>query len=628
MQLKFMKQLFLSYNFKFIQFYKISKAILCGLLFFFIFINSASANSDFYLNEQWLKFMRYEKGIFGFTSQVDNSGYFLAGDGRENPKSELEASIGAFENNNFNQDHAICKFPGRYRLLLKNKLVKNEINLNKCEEFAKYREKINLQSISIIFSSLYINKPASAFGHTLLKLNAKGDGLKSDLQSYAVDYSAKVTTSNPLLYGIFGIVGGFYGRFSLMPYFLKMREYNDYESRDLWELELNLNSEEMELLIAHLWDMNMALFHYYYFTENCSYHILKVVDAIKPEWKLSEGMSYYVAPVDTLVPFMRDKSIIKNYYYRPSAVGKMQKRLDHLNSKQQAIVSDLVDSKNTRDLKVSDDVSKVAILDATIDFVDYRYPNEIHLSKDNSIQDFKHDLLTARSKINLPSQKIETKERKEKFNIGHYPRMTSFTYDAASLHRHKIMHRSALHNVVEPNGDIYANFSLEMNKSEFYYHEKLKRIILDRYDFAHVLALRPLSLLEKKISWEFSVGVDNSDQKVTHLAPFVELGIGYSFRTFIGIFYYMLFIDANQIFTESTMQDYRGGHYLGYVFNKDNIGLQIKYKKLRDLNNHSSFTEQIESKLYYSLDMANTIFIQTNKNDRFDEYLVGYGLRY
>jgi hypothetical protein len=34
------------------------------------------------------------------------------------------------------------------------------------------------------------------------------------------------------------------GEYSLMPYYRKVKEYGDFESRDLWEYELNLSPEE------------------------------------------------------------------------------------------------------------------------------------------------------------------------------------------------------------------------------------------------------------------------------------------------------------------------------------------------------------------------------------------------
>ncbi len=47
--------------------------------------------------------------------------------------------------------------------------------------------------------------------------------------------------------------GNIRGEYSLMPYYRKVKEYGDLESRDLWEYELALNEQETTFLgAAHL----------------------------------------------------------------------------------------------------------------------------------------------------------------------------------------------------------------------------------------------------------------------------------------------------------------------------------------------------------------------------------------
>lgn len=45
-----------------------------------------------------------------------------------------------------------------------------------------------------------------------------------------------------------------------MPYYRKVKEYGDFESRDLWEYELNLTPEETRFLVSHIWEMQHVSF--------------------------------------------------------------------------------------------------------------------------------------------------------------------------------------------------------------------------------------------------------------------------------------------------------------------------------------------------------------------------------
>src|SRR5690606_41368354 len=59
-------------------------------------------------------------------------------------------------------------------------------------------------------------------------------------------------TDNPLLYSLRGLLGGFPGRYQLVPYFLKVQEYNNAESRDLWTYELDFSPEQIRSLLLAL----------------------------------------------------------------------------------------------------------------------------------------------------------------------------------------------------------------------------------------------------------------------------------------------------------------------------------------------------------------------------------------
>ena len=58
---------------------------------------------------------------------------------------------------------------------------------------------------------------------------------------------ANVTVSNGALYAVLGLVGGFTGSWSNLPYYYKVREYNNFEARDLWSYDLNLRPDEVAL---------------------------------------------------------------------------------------------------------------------------------------------------------------------------------------------------------------------------------------------------------------------------------------------------------------------------------------------------------------------------------------------
>ena len=64
------------------------------------------------------------------------------------------------------------------------------------------------RSITLVFSSYYLNSPASAFGHTFFRINKddrRSDQTDLELLDYGIDFSATVDTNNALAYAFKGL---------------------------------------------------------------------------------------------------------------------------------------------------------------------------------------------------------------------------------------------------------------------------------------------------------------------------------------------------------------------------------------------------------------------------------------
>ena len=83
-------------------------------------------------------------------------------------------------------------------------------------------------------------------------------------------------------YAFKGLFGGYQGRFSIAPYYVAVKTYGDIENRDIWEYGLNLTQEETSQMLRHVWEMRSAWFDYYFLDENCSYHLLSLLETARP----------------------------------------------------------------------------------------------------------------------------------------------------------------------------------------------------------------------------------------------------------------------------------------------------------------------------------------------------------
>jgi hypothetical protein len=285
--------------------------ILCG------WINSTHA-SDYAHSTQWLNLIHYQKTWTGYKSEADGAGFFLAKDGAINPDSELKATVNALNDTAMLYGElktpAACAFPARKLILERDlKLKFPEV---KCSAYEEWRAGLPVTDISLVFATAYPNNPASMFGHTFLRL--KGPGTGKALLDYAVNFAATAGSDGGVEFAVLGIFGGYEGHFSLAPYFIKVNEYNHGEARDLWEYPLEISKEGIDIMLAHLWEMESnTWFDYWFFDENCSWQILRLLEVANPQLKLTESAPFYIIPAET-VRILQSSDLLKSPEFRPS----------------------------------------------------------------------------------------------------------------------------------------------------------------------------------------------------------------------------------------------------------------------------------------------------------------------
>src|SRR5207245_2052930 len=141
---------------------------------------------------------------------------------------------------------AQCAFVARYHWL-KSALGIDDRRLppRECHRFKEWLNALSPQSVTLIFPSAFMNNPSSMFGHTLLRIDQKGQTEQTRILAYTINYAADVPPDEGVLFAVRGIFGSYRGYFSTIPYYLKVQEYRDIENRDIWEYRLNFSDGQI-----------------------------------------------------------------------------------------------------------------------------------------------------------------------------------------------------------------------------------------------------------------------------------------------------------------------------------------------------------------------------------------------
>ncbi|GAB3382865.1 hypothetical protein GCM10027567_31470 [Spongiibacter taiwanensis] len=231
-----------------------------------------------------------------------------------------------------------------------------------------------IDSVSLVFATGFLGNPASYYGHLLLKLNKSGKVEEGrSLLDTSLNYGAiGIEGDDPITYIFKGIFGGYDGSFSHIQFYFHDHNYGEEENRDLWEYQLNLPREDLELLVAHGWELLDKRFTYYFFKQNCAYRMAELLSVVTPATTLPKT-PLWTYPQSVLQKVAREDKLVAQRIYHPSRQSRFYSIYRGLNSHEKALFAELVaHPEKTKNLiaKANEPV-QYAVLDALINYYQF-----------------------------------------------------------------------------------------------------------------------------------------------------------------------------------------------------------------------------------------------------------------
>lgn len=487
-------------------------------LIFILVFPAFAENPDFQSLSQdpkWHRLLHYKKRyISGFKSEVDGKKFFLSDDGKYDPEAELRKSFETFsETEKPNNQHAICRFPSRFKWLNQRLGSPWKADLSGCTTYISFFQKLAAKRASIIFSSYYLSNPNSAFGHTLLRLSRFDDSNETELLDYGINFAAEARAVNPLVYMVKGLFGGYPGRFNAIPYYYKIREYSNGEFRDLWSYELKLTTAQVFELVDHIWELGDTYFDYYYFDENCSYHLMALLEVIFPEKDLTSRFRFFAIPADTIRKLAAE-GLISPGIKRESTYTRLMRLSSRLSSQELLTAKELALKPEKISLLGSiGDQEAANVLDVSLEAFDY-YNSQKILTEDPATKLKKEPLLAARAMnpVITADEKVENDERDSPANTHSPVRLGLYQgseHRAGQLTRFEF--RTSFHDLLDPVSGSLRDGELEMGRVSFEHiqrdHQPGGRFRLDHFSVFSIKNFSEQYFWASPLSWELSAGI-------------------------------------------------------------------------------------------------------------------------
>lgn len=467
---------------------------------------------------EWLKLVHYVPNLVtpGVHGLVDSPGFYNAPDGKTNPQSELEATLASFFSEvgeSKTRQNPQCLFIARYTWL-KAQLSFDPKRLpqRECKRYKEWYDALNPGGLTVVYASAYLNSPSSMYGHPLLRVDAKDQTEQTRLLAYSISFAANTSETNGLAFAFNGLFGGYRGEFSILPYYIKVRDYSDLENRDIWEYSLNFTPEETDRVLMHAWELGPNYFDYYFFDENCAYHLLGLLQVARPDMDLTSPFRWWAIPTDAVREISAQPGLVKGIVYRPSSSTIAKFRLSKLDDHERTLVKNLSAGRiSTADpaLTALPVERKAAVLEAGEEYVGYR-----RATGRNDVADpaaLSRELVAARSRLDVAEQAPPPPAPDVPPDQGHAS--SRVTMGAGSMGNQNFQEtsvRATYHDLLDDERGYTRGAEVEFFNLKFRHYDFGTNIPggtrVENFTPVNIVSLSPRDEFFNSMSWKISAG--------------------------------------------------------------------------------------------------------------------------
>lgn len=441
---------------------------------------------------EWRKINLYHPTLMGLTSRVDDPTYFLSANGQHDPQAELEATIrGAFDDSTAKTSRQpnVCRWIARYQFLSRSmKELGFAYSPMRCDGFEKWKSGIATHRATLIFASVYLNSPASMYGHAFIRFDSDKVGEYNRLNDATVGYSVQSSGDAGAMFLVRSLFGAYPGSFVFVPYYMKMREYSDLENRDLWEYQTSLSGEEIERMLAFVWEQSFTYMNYYFFDDNCALMLLASFEAARPSLDLIAQAKPWYIPLDMVKLVQQQPGFIEQIHYRPSQYNTLERNYSLASAEERKHALALLDDdravSSLADLSATE---QARILDLSLGVSEYQR-NQMHSEAEASAISKRQLMLSGvRSKVEAESDYKDKEPPAERPDEGHGSvRAGLAAGQVGSASYAQLNLRGGYHDSLDPQSGFAQGASSKIG--DLYLRLKENQIRFERLDLFDVFA--------------------------------------------------------------------------------------------------------------------------------------------
>jgi len=293
-----------------------------------------------------------------------------------------------------------------------------------------------------------------------------------------------------------------------------------------------------------------AYFDYFFFGENCAYHILSLIEAAEPSIHLLDRFPFYTIPVDT-VRLLSDSGLVGEVVSRPSRSTLVRRKREAMNDEERVWLNRLIGDpqalKTDRFLSFPAD-QQAFILETASDYLLMRGSMGV---EGEPFREKNRSILAARSQLKVAPTEIPIEPYVKRPDLGHGTSRIGFgagwRNDRAF---EEINVRAAYQDLLDPDFGYTPNAQIEVMSFAIRHYHDQSQARLERFSPVNMISLSPMDSLFQAPSWKLNLGMNTIAYRGCQLCTngYLNGGIGGAVESqLIGrqVFYAMAEVEAN-----------------------------------------------------------------------------------
>jgi len=465
----------------------------------------------------WLRLLQIDPGLLSLrrSSSATSPAFFLADANGWSARRELIATLEAFFDDEAvlpDGEHPQCAFIARrHWLRAKLAIPREAMPERSCEHYDVWRQGLAATGMTLVYPEGFMNNPASMFGHTILRIDIDAESKGDEILGYAVDFTGDAGGDSGLVFIAKGIAGVYPGRFGVQPYYRQLRRYAEWEHRDIWEYPLELSDEELDFMLMHLWELRGVVHPYFFFTENCSYHLYRLLELAKPELIERDSMATFVIPIDTVRSVLAVPGLVGEPRYRPSPAKRLTHELEAMSPEQRRLSEAVASGQRAADDPA---IAKLAAADRArvldVAYERLRYDFVTGQRDQRQSQRLSRQILLARSRIRgvAKAQGDDVPVPAIRPDQGHESASASvaggYRYDRPYI---DLQYRPAFHTLLDREGGYPKNMQIRFFDTRLRIFPEQEKVRLQELTLVEALSLSARSEIFRSVAWNFTTGL-------------------------------------------------------------------------------------------------------------------------